>query len=291
MNNTLCPPRPLFARKFADRAMTVFSALATAFAVGAILWIIATILVHGASALGWDFLVNPSKPYGEPDAGIGNALLGTLLITGGAALLAVPPGLAAGIWLSEYGRVSRLAAGLRFSLNVLMGLPSVVVGLFVYVILVVPSGHFSGFAGSVALAILMFPVVARTTEDMLAMVADTLRESGLALGATRRVTTLGIVCRQARSGLVTGVLLAVARVSGETAPLLFTALFVDSWPTTYFTGPTPSAPVLITNYAMDSPFESMHRAGWGAALVVALVVLAINIGARAAFREKKANKE
>ena len=147
-------------------------------------------------------------------------------------------------------------------------------------------GGFSGFAGSVALAILMVPVVLRTTEDMLRMVPDSLRESALALGTTRARASLQIICRSARSGLLTGILLAVARVSGETAPLLFTALWSDAWPKNYFTGPTANLPVLITEYSTNSPFADQHAAGWGAALIVTLLVLALNIATRIAFKEK-----
>ena len=273
--------RPATFRKFTDCAMRGFSAFATFLALALMAWILYTIIREGAPALSLEFLANPSKPYGEAAGGIANALLGTIVITGGAVVLAVPPAIAAGIGLAEFGRDGRFAAAARFTINVLMGVPSVIVGLFVYGVLVATTGHFSGFSGSVALAILMFPVVVRTTEDQLATVPDTLRESGLALGATRARVTLGVICRAAKSGMITGILLAVARVSGETAPLLFTALFADAWPFDYFTGPTASAPVFITNATMDSPFEEMHQMGWGAALVVAAVILAMNIAVRA----------
>lgn len=278
--------RPATFRKLADGAMRGFSACATALALGLMAWILCVLVREGAGALSPAFLTHASKPYGEPGGGIANALLGTLLITGGAAALAVPPALAAGIGLAEFGADGRFAALVRFTVNALMGVPSVIVGLFVYGVLVATTGHFSGFAGSVALAILMFPVVVRTTEDQLAGVPVTLRESGLALGATRTRVTLGLVCRAAKGGLLTGVLLAVARVSGETAPLLFTALYADAWPTGYFTGPTPSAPVFITNATMDSPFEELHRMGWGAALVVAAAILALNVAVRALAQRK-----
>ena len=280
--------RSPFWRKVQNTLVQGFSCVALAIAVGAMFWVLGTIVVKGAGVLGWDFLTNPSKPYGLPGAGIANALLGTLLITLGAVVLAVPLAICAGIWLSEFGKKSRLADALRFCANVMMGMPSVIVGLFVYIVLVIPMGCFSGFAGSVALAILMFPVVMRTTEDMLLMVPDTLRESGLALGLTRTRVTLQIVCRSARNGLVTGVLLAVARASGETAPLLFTALFANRWPVDFFSGPTANIPVLITEYATNSPFEAMHRAGWGAALVITLLVFAVNLTTRLFFHERKA---
>ena len=261
--------RPATFRKATDCAMRGFSACATALALGLMAWILYVLVREGATALSCELLTHASKPYGEEGGGIANALLGTALITGGAAALAVPPALAAGICLAEFGREGRFAGVVRFTVNALMGVPSVIVGLFVYGALVATTGHFSGFAGSVALAILMFPVVVRTTEDQLAGVPDTLRESGRALGATRARVTLGLVCRAAK-----------------TAPLLFTALYADAWPTNYFSGPTASAPVFITNATMDSPFEAMHRVGWGAALVVAAAILALNVVVRALARRR-----
>lgn len=282
--------RPLFFRKAIDAFVSVFSLLAVGIAVGGIAWILYTLISHGLPALNLSFLTNPSKPYGIPDSGIANALIGTLMITLCAAAIAVPLAIAAGIFLAEFGKKSKVAAALRFSANVMMGMPSVIVGLFVYTILVIPTGNFSGFAGAVALAIIMFPVIMRTTEDMLAMVPDTLRESALALGMSRTRTTLCIICRAAKNGLLTGILLSLARVSGETAPLLFTAMFADAWPSGFFSEPTANMPVLITEYSTNSPFEAMHTAGWGAALVIALAVLAVNIFTRVAFRDRKQTK-
>ncbi|MDO4570068.1 MAG: phosphate ABC transporter permease PstA [Planctomycetia bacterium] len=279
--------RPLFFRKLTNLLVQIFSILTLCVAVGGMLWILCTIFWHGWQTLSWGFLTNPSKPYGIPDAGIANALLGTFLITLCAAVLTIPPALLAGVYLAEFGKKGALPQALRFCANIMMGMPSIIVGLFVYTILVVPTGCFSGFAGSVALGIIMFPVIMRTTEDMLLMVPDSLRESGLALGMTRARATVCIVCRAAKNGLVTGILLSIARVSGETAPLLFTALFCDQWPTHFFTQPTASAPVLMTEYAANSPFEQMHQAAWGAALVILAVVLTINILTRVIFREKK----
>lgn len=267
-------------------SMRGFSAFATFVALALMAWILFTIFREGTGAISLELLVNCSKPYGEAQSGIANALIGTALITGGATAFAVPPAMAAGIWLAEFGRDGRFASLVRFVVNALMGVPSVIVGLFVYGILVATTGHFSGVAGSVALAILMFPVIVRTAEDQLFGVPDTMRESGLALGATRTRVTLGLVCRSAKGGLITGILLAIARVSGETAPLLFTALYADAWPTSYFTGPTPSAPVFITNATMDSPFDEMHSMGWGAALVVAAAILALNITVRTIAQRK-----
>ena len=280
-------PRPVFFRKLSNQLLNLLALGSICVALGGMGWILCTVIQKGAPVLSWEFLSAPSKPYGEPGAGVGNALLGTLLMTLGATLLAVPPALAGGIYLAEFGKNSKLADTLRFCANVLMGLPSILVGLFVYALLVATTGQFSGFAGTVALAIIMFPVIMRTTEDMLLMVPDTLRESALALGMTRMRATLSIVARSARNGLATGILLSLARVSGETAPLLFTALFADTWPGSFFSEPTASAPVLITEYTTNSPFESMHAMGWGTALVMALFILIINIATRFIFHENK----
>ena len=279
--------RPLFLRKTWDSLLAVFSLFSITLALGGMGWILWCVLEQGLPCLTAEFLLSPSRPYGEPGAGVANALLGTLLITSGAALLAVPPALAAGIYLAEFGRKKRLADILRFCANVSMGLPSILVGLFVYVLIVIPTGNFSGFAGTVSLAIIMFPVVMRTTEDMMLMVPDTLRESALALGMTRLRTTLCIIFRACKNGLATGILLSLARVSGETAPLLFTVLFADTWPDHYFSEPTASLPVLISEYTMNSPFESMHQAGWGAALLIALAILLLNLITRLLFHEQR----
>ena len=280
-------PRPVFFRKISNQLLNLLALVSICVALGGMGWILCTVFQNGAPVLSWEFLTAHSKPYGEPGAGVGNALLGTLLMTLGATLLAVPPALAGGIYLAEFGKQSRVADLLRFCANVLMGLPSILVGLFVYAMLVVTTGHFSGMAGTVALAIIMFPVIMRTTEDMLLMVPDALRESALALGMSRMRATLCIVARSARNGLATGILLSLARVSGETAPLLFTALFADTWPGGFFTAPTASAPVLITEYTTNSPFESMHAMGWGTALIMAGFILIINIATRCIFHENK----
>lgn len=277
--------RSLLPRKLKNHLLTICSFLSVLLALGAMGWILATVVVQGSSALSWEFFTAPSKPYGEVGSGIANALLGTLLMTSAATLLAVPLAMSAGIYLAEFGAGSRLADVLRFSANVMMGMPSIIIGLFVYVLIVVPTGHFSGMAGTAALAVIMFPVIMRTTEDMLRMVPDTLRESSLALGMTRMRTTLCIVARAARNGLATGVLLSLARVSGETAPLLFTAMFADTWPSGFFSEPTANIPVLINEYTMNSPFDAMHAAGWGAALVMAALLLTINIATRSFFHE------
>lgn len=288
MNNcsTLKRRSPIF-RKFSNIVMNCFCLLSITLALFAMHSILVTVWQHGSDALTWEFLTEPSKPYGEENAGIANALLGTLYMSLGAALMAVIPAMAAGIWLAEFSKNNKIATILRFCGNVLMGIPSIIIGLFVYVLIVIPAGHFSGWAGAIALSIIMFPVIMRTTEDSINMVPDTLRESALALGMTRMRATLSIVSRSAKNGLITGVLLSLARVSGETAPLLFTALFADAYPNHFFEQPTASIPVLINEYTNNSPFEAMHNMGWGAALVIALVILAINILTRIIFHENK----
>ena len=284
---TVLKPRGLFLRKLKNFTVIGVSASGTVIAAVFLIWILWTILRNGAESLSVEFLTQPTKPYGVPGGGMLNAILGTALITLAATLLAVPAGMLGGVCLSEFARSSKFGNAVRFSANVMMGMPSIIVGLFIYTLIVMTTGKFSGFAGSVALAIIMFPVILRTTEDMLCMVPNALRESALAIGAPRWRITLAVVFRSAKSGLMTGVLLAVARVAGETAPLLFTALTSDAWPTGFFTQPTANLTVTMTEYATNSPFETMHIRAWGAALIITVAVLALNLLCRTIFREKK----
>jgi len=277
--------RSISFRKFKNNLMACLSVLAAIVGVFFLAWILFVVLKTGFSSLNWAFFTQPTKPYGIPDGGIANAILGTIFITAGAAAIGIPPGLLGGIYLSEFGRNSKLGDIIRFSSNVMMGIPSIIVGLFVYTLLVYTTKSFSGFAGSVALAIIMFPVIVRTTEDMLSMVPNQLRESALALGTPRWKATLSIIFRSARTGLITGILLSLARVSGETAPLLFTALWSDSWPFSFFTQPTANLTVTITEYATNSPFDEMHVKAWGAALLITIAVLCLNIICRILFKE------
>lgn len=279
--------RGLFLRKFRNYAIIGISALSTVIAAFFLVWILWTIFRNGMESLSLDFLTEPTKPYGVPGGGMLNAILGTAIITLVATLLAVPAGMLGGICLSEFSRSSKFGNAVRFSANVMMGMPSIIVGLFIYTLLVMTTGNFSGFAGSVALAIIMFPVILRTTEDMLCMVPNALRESALAIGAPRWRITLAVVFRSAKNGLTTGVLLAVARVAGETAPLLFTALTSDAWPTGFFTQPTANLTVTMTEYATNSPFAEMHVRAWGAAFLITASVLTLNIFCRTILREKK----
>ena len=279
--------KSLFFRKLKNGLFSIFSFFAIAASLFLIGWLLFEIVKNGAGAISWDFLTNPSKPYGIPDAGISNAIIGTILITSAAAAISIAPAMLAGIYLSEFGKNKKHADIIRFGANVMMGVPSILVGLFVYMTVVVPSGNFSGLAGGIALAIIMFPIIMRTTEDMMAMVPNHLREASLALGMTKARSTLCIVCRSAKNGLITGILLAIARVGGETAPLLFTALFCDGTIQNFFTKPTANMPVLIAEYATNSPFEEMHKSAWGASLIIILAILAINVSTRILLREKK----
>ncbi len=278
--------RPLFFRKLWDVLLMLFSIASIAIAIGGMGMILYSVWDHGRSMLSdFSFLTSTTLPNGEAGMGIANVLLGTIYITLGATIISVPLAMGAGIYISEFGKGNVLAAFLRFCANVLMGVPSIIVGLFVVVLVVIPMEGPSGLAGSIALAIIMFPVIMRTTEDMLAMVPNTLRESALALGMTRMRTTLCIVTRAAKNGLATGVLLSLARVAGETAPLLFTVFCAFGWPDGYFSKPTPNLPVFI-NDSMSSAFEAERQVGWGAALVICAFILIVNIATRYFFRDR-----
>jgi len=250
-----------------------------------LIWILYEVIIRGIGAINFAFFTELPTPPGVTGGGLVNAIFGTFLITIMATILGVPIGILAGIFLGEFGQDSKYAEWVRFMANILMGTPSIIIGVFVYTLLVVTTGHFSGYAGAVALAIIMLPVVARTTEDMLQMVPNAIRESALALGATRWRMTLSIVFRSAKTGLITGVLLAIARVSGETAPLLFTALNSPFWPTS-LADSTANLTVTIFNYAM-SPYFDWQKAAWGASFLITIAVLITNIFARIIFREKK----
>jgi len=279
------PRRSHASRKRLDLAVKVISSLAAMVGIFFLIWILYVVFVHGFKALNWSFFTELPAPPGMEGGGLANAILGTLVITVLATVLGVPVGLFAGIYLSEIGRKTRIASAVRFVTNILMGVPSIIVGIFVYTVIVLPMGHFSGWAGAVSLAIIMLPVIASTTEDMLRLIPDTLRESALALGAPQWKVTLGVVFRAARAGLITGVMLSVARVSGETAPLLFTALNSPFWPGG-LNEPLANLTVTIFNYAM-SPYEDWQVMAWGASFLISAAVLAATIGARVILRERK----
>lgn len=277
--------RSMRGRKLLDLAVKVWASGAALFGIAILFWILTVVIRRGAAAINWDFFTKMPAPAGMEGAGLASALIGTFWITLIASAIGIPLGMLAGSYLAEFGTRSRFGHAVRFATNVMMGVPSIIVGLFIYAIVVVPTKSFSGWAGALALAILMLPVVARTTEDMLAMVPDSLRESALALGATRTRVTFSVVVRAAKSGIVTGILLAVARVAGETAPLLFTALNSPYWPET-LSGPTSNLTVTIFNYAM-SPYEDWQRLAWGASLVITVTVLLLSVTARIFAYERK----
>ena len=270
--------RSLTYRRGIDLGIRLLSGLAALFGMAMLGWILSIVILKGVPAINWQFFTELPAPPGMPGGGLANAILGTLLITLAAVLMGVPIGLAAGVWLAEFGQQSKTAEAVRFAANLLMGTPSIIIGVFVYVAIVMTTGHFSGISGAVALAIIMLPVVARTAEDMLALVPSALREAALALGVPRWKATLGIVFRSAKTGLLTGILLAVARVSGETAPLLFTSLNSPYWPES-FNEPTANLTVTIFNYAM-SPYEDWQTLAWGASLLIAASVLGTTVISR-----------
>ncbi len=267
-------------RRAVNAGVIVVAAGVASLAIAVLGWILAVVVSRGVSALDLQFFTSLPAPPGMEGGGLANAIVGTLLLTLVATLLAVPVGILAGVWLVEFAGRSRLAHAVRFSVDILAGIPSILVGLFTWGTIVVWTGSFSGWAGGVALAIIMVPVVARTAEDMLGMVPDSLREAALALGAPRW-RSLRVVFLAARNGLVTGVLLAIARVSGETAPLLFTALNSPWWPRR-LSEATANLPVTIFNYAM-SPWPDWQAKAWGASLLITAGVLAVSLLARGLF--------
>ena len=271
----------LLERRLKNGLALFASSMSAALGLAVLAWILFEILVKGARAIDWAFFTELPNPPGVPGGGLGNAVLGTAVITLVAALLGVPLGILAGTYLSEFG-MGRFGAWVRFLTNIFVSAPSIVVGVFIYALVVVPMGRFSGLAGAVSLAVIMLPVVTRTTEEMLRLVPSGLREAALALGAPYWHVVVWVVYRGAGAGIVTGVLLAVARVAGETAPLLFTALNSPYWPSG-LDQPMANLTVTIFNYAM-SPYEDWQVKAWGGALVITVVVLAVNLFARVLAR-------
>ena len=245
-------------------------------------WILAVLLRNGAGALSPSLFTQTTPPPGSA-GGLANALYGSLAIVGTATLVSTPIGIFAGIYLAEYGRSGWFAEAIRFVNDMLLSAPSIILGLFIYTVYVVRVGHFSGWAGSMALGLIAIPVVVRTTENMLRLVPNTLREAAVALGAPMWKVILQVTLKAARGGVITGVLLAVARISGETAPLLFTALNNQFFSADMNT-PMANLPVVIFQFAM-SPFEDWQALAWAAALLITLAVLALNVLARTLFRQ------
>ena len=285
MTTARLPYRRTTGRRAMDVFVRGFSILSTLIGVFFLFWILWVVLKKGHSVLTPSFFTSAPPSPGEGTGGIYYALVGTLKITGLACVMGIPVGLLTGVYLAEYGRQGWFPSAVRFCINLLMGIPSILVGLFAYAVIVLASPrHYSGYAGAFALAIIMLPTVTRTTEDMLLMVPDTLRESALALGIPRWRMITGILFRAAKKGLLTGVLLSVSRVSGETAPLLFTALNNNYYPKN-LGQPTANLTVTIYNYAM-SPYENWQRVAWGTSLVIMAFLLGITVLLRTAFKEK-----
>lgn len=250
-----------------------------------LLWILGVLFKNGISALDWNMFTQSTPAPGSEGGGLANAIVGSLMMLGFSVLVATPVGIFAGVYLAEYGDQSKTAELTRFVTDIMLSAPSIVLGLFVYAIVVAPMGKFSGWAGSLALSLIAIPVVVRTTENMLRLVPGSLREAAFALGAPRWKVATMVTLRAAQSGVVTGLLLAVARISGETAPLLFTALN-NQFFSTDMSRPMANLPVVIYQFAM-SPYDNWVRLAWGGALLITLAVLALNIVARVFFREKK----
>ena len=257
---------------------------ATAFGLGWLVLILGILLYQGIGGLSLSVFTEMTPPPGAA-GGLLNAIIGSLIITVLAILIGTPIGILAGTYLAEYGRHDKLSTVVRFINDILLSAPSIVIGLFVYEIMVAPMGHFSGYAGAVALAVIVIPVVVRTTEDMLTLVPDTLREAAASIGLPRALMIMRIAYRAARAGIVTGILLAVARISGETAPLLFTALN-NQFFSVDMNAPMPSLPVVIFQFAL-SPYQEWQKLAWTGALLITIAVLALSILARSLTAARK----
>ncbi|MBL6650384.1 MAG: phosphate ABC transporter permease PstA [Reyranella sp.] len=260
--------------------------IATAFGLGWLVLILGILLIEGIGGLSLSVFTENTPPPGSA-GGLLNAITGSLIITILAVLIGTPIGILAGTYLAEYGRHSKLSSVVRFINDILLSAPSIVVGLFIYEIMVAPMGHFSGWAGAVALAVIVIPVVVRTTEDMLTLVPDTLREAAASIGLPRALMIMRIAYRAALAGIVTGVLLAVARISGETAPLLFTALN-NQFFSVDMNAPMPSLPVVIFQFAL-SPYAEWQKLAWSGALLITVAVLALSIIARSLTASRKSS--
>jgi phosphate transport system permease protein len=272
------------ARRRKNTTTMVLSLVATAFGLGWLVLILGALLWEGFSGLSPRVFTEMTPPPGSA-GGLLNAIAGSLVLTGLAVAIGTPIGILAGTYMAEYGRHAKLTSVVRFINDILLSAPSIVVGLFIYEVMVYPMGHFSGWAGSVALAVIVIPVVVRTTEDMLILVPDSLREAAASIGLPRSLMITRIAYRAAKAGMITGVLLAVARISGETAPLLFTALNNQFW-SSNLNAPVASLPVVIFQFAL-SPYKDWQALAWTGALIITMAVLALSISARALSASRK----
>jgi len=277
------PTRRYRWRLLLNRFNLAMSLATMAFGMLFLFWIVAVLVQNGYSALSPALFTKMTPPPGS-SGGLLNAIAGSLLIVGAATFISTPIGILAGIYLAEFGRDGWLARATRFINDILLSAPSIILGLFVYTIVVLPSQHFSGWAGSLALALIAIPVVVRTTENMLRLVPSSMREAAVALGAPMWKVIVMVTLKAARGGVITGILLAIARMSGETAPLMFTALNNQFW-SADMNGPMANLPVVIFQFAM-SPFDDWKALAWAAALLITLAVLGLNILARTVFRQR-----
>lgn len=271
-------------RLLMHRVGIALSVLAMAFGIFFLLWILVTLIINGFSAISGALFMESTPAPGSEGGGLLNAIVGSLMMVGTATLVSTPVGILAGIYLAEYGEESRFAQITRFVTDIMLSAPSIVIGLFVYAIYVANIRHFSGWAGSFAIALIAIPVVVRTTDNMLNLVPTSLREAAFALGAPRWKVATMVRLRAVKAGVITGVLLAVARISGETAPLLFTALN-NQFFSTNMNAPMANLPVVIYQFAM-SPYDNWRSLAWGGALLITFSVLGLNILSRTVFRPK-----
>ena len=271
-------------RRRANAQGLILSMAAMGLGLAVLLWILFVLLSNGLAAVDWNMFTKDTPAPGSEGGGLRNAIVGSLMMVGLSVLVSTPVGILAGIYLTEYGDQSKTAELTRFVTDIMLSAPSIVLGLFVYAIAVATVGNFSGYAGSLALSLIAIPVVMRTTENMLRLVPSSLREAAFALGAPRWKVSTMVTLRAAKSGVITGLLLAVARISGETAPLLFTALN-NQFYNTDMGKPMANLPVVIFQFAM-SPYDNWIRLAWGGALLITMAVLVLNILARVFFREK-----
>ena len=271
-------------RRRANAQGLILSMLAMGVGLAVLLWILFVLLSNGLAAVDWNMFTKDTPAPGSEGGGLRNAIVGSLMMVGLSVLVSTPVGILAGIYLTEYGDQSKTAELTRFVTDIMLSAPSIVLGLFVYAIAVATVGNFSGYAGSLALSLIAIPVVMRTTENMLRLVPSSLREAAFALGAPRWKVSTMVTLRAAKSGVITGLLLAVARISGETAPLLFTALN-NQFFSTEMGKPMANLPVVIFQFAM-SPYDNWIRLAWGGALLITMAVLVLKIRARVFVREK-----
>src|SRR5438093_3001939 len=279
------PMASLYARRRRSNIIAMaLSLAATALGLGWLVLILSALLWEGFSGLSLNVFAELTRPPGS-NGGLLNPIVGSLILTVLAVAIGTPTGMLAGTYMAEYGRYDRLTSVVRFINDILLSAPSIVVGLFIYEIMVAPMGHFSGLAGAVALAVIVIPVVVRTTEDMLLLVPNSLREAAAALGTPRAIVIRQVCYRAARAGMLTGVLLAVARISGETAPLLFTALNNQFW-SLNLNAPMASLPVAVLQFAL-SPYQDWQKLAWTGALIITFTVLALSIVARSTQASSK----